>query len=160
MRATTAEWLARVITEHTDELAQELAQFVQQTMPLYAEAVGLALSMRRYFAALALAAAEGDATPLRGYLEWFVPLRLQDGAQGVDYIQLINQGEVLVLALITGEAADADRANDAQRLARSLGHNARLIVSEVNLQLLINPARYDDGAPALLPPRIPTTPAA
>ena len=65
----------------------------------------------------------------------------------------------MIQALIAQEADDAERSSDAQRLARSIGHNARLIVSEVNLQLLINPGYYDEMLPALLP-SISTTPAA
>ena len=161
MRATTAEWLAGIITAHADDLAQELAQFAQHTIPLYAAEAGDRLSpgMRHYFEAVAQAAADSDMAPLRGYLERFVPVRLQEGVPGEDYIQLVNQGETLIQALIAQEADDAERSSDAQRLARSIGHNARLIVSEVNLQLLINPGYYDEMLPARLP-SISTTPAA
>jgi hypothetical protein len=154
--------LAGIVTAHTGELAQELALFAQQTMPLYAAEEGARLppGMWHYFEAVAQAAADGDMAPLRGYLERFVPLRLQEGVPGEDYIQLVNQGETLIQALIAQEATDAERSSDAQRLTRSIGHNARLIISEVNLQLLINPGCYDEVLPASLPPRIPTTPAA
>jgi hypothetical protein len=157
MRATTADWLAGVITTHAETLAASLAQTTPFTSA--GEATRLPDNARQYFAALAQTVAEGDMAALRGYLEQCVPRHVQEGGDGGDCIELVNHAEELIEALITQEAADPDQGSDAQRLNRSMGLNARLIVSEVNLQLLINPARYED-APALLPVRLPTTPAA
>jgi len=162
MRATTAVWLADLITAHTDDLAADLGSFARQQIPLYAawDEDRVRGNMRDYYLALAQTAISGDAVPLRGYLERTVPLRLQEGARGADYIHLINHAEEQIQALITREAAGPSQRNDAHRLARGLGRNARLIISDVNLQLLVDPAAYDEHLAFLPPPLQPTQPAA
>jgi hypothetical protein len=160
MRATTADWLADLLTAHTADLAADLESFARRQIPFYAACDGdrVRQALRDYYGALAETVRRGDSMPLRGYLERVVPLLLQEGAPGGDYILLVTHAEERILALIAREAAGTERTGDAQRLARSIGHNTRLIISEVNLQLLIDPARYDEP-PARWPPPI-TTPAA
>lgn len=161
MRATTAVWLADLLTAHAAALAADLESWARRQIPFYATCDGdrVRQAMRDYYTAFAQAVRQGDSTPLRGYLERVVPLLLQEGARGGDYIRLVTYAEELVLALIAREAVGTNRTGDAQRLARSIGHNTRLIISEVNLQLLIDPAFYDDPL-ALLPPPLATPPAA
>jgi hypothetical protein len=147
MRATTADWLAASITAHRDTLAGDLGAFAQEQVPFYAstDREQLLRGMQRYFEALARAVADTDMAPLRTYLEQTIATQIQQGAEGATYIELINYADDLVAALIEHEASGAAQGDDARRTARSMGRNARLIVSEVNLKLLIDPAYYDDG---------------
>ena len=162
MRATTAVWLAGLITAHTDDLAADLGAFARQQIPCYAaeDQDCFHRSLVDYYAALVQSLAGGDMAPLRGYLERIVSVRLQAGVQGSDYIRLVNHAEEQMQALITREATGSTQRSAGQRLVRSLGHNARLIISEVNLQLLVDPAHYDEHLAFLPPPGASTQPAA
>ncbi len=162
MRATTADWLAASITAHRDRLAGDLGAFAQQQVPFYStfDRAQLLEGMQQYFEAMARAIAGTDMTPLRAYLEQTIAAQIQQGAEGANYIGLINYADDLVAALITQEATDAAQGDDARRTASSTSRNARLIVSEINLKLLIDPAYYDDGPLPYPPARWPVSPAA
>jgi hypothetical protein len=160
MRATTAIWLADLLTVRADDLAADLGSFARQQIPVYVaeDRERLDRGLAEYYIALARTVGGGDMAPLRGYLERVVSVRLQEGAQGADFIRLINHAEEQMQALIAREATGPAQRSEAQRLARGLGRNARLIISEVNLQLLVDPAHYDEHLAFLPPPRQPTQP--
>ncbi len=154
MTATTADWLAASITAHSAVLAGDLGAFAQQQVPFYStiDRARLLAGMQRYFEARARAIADTDMAPLRAYLEQTLSAQIQQGAEGAIYIGLINHADDLVAALIAHEAPNAAQGDDARRTARSTSRNARLIVSEINLKLLTDPAYYDDG-PLRYPPQ-------
>ena len=69
-------------------------------------------------------------------LERLVGARLGQRTAGTDYIWLLDRLEESMRALIERQASDPRRINEAHRLVRSTSRNTRLIISEINLQLL------------------------
>src|SRR5690242_13318438 len=138
MYSSAGPWLANLVMDHADDLSAHLAATVQRQIPFYAtwerERINQAINL--FCQSLAQVFATGDMAPVRVYLERLVGARLGQRTAGTDYIWLLDRLEESMRALIERQAGDPRRLNEAHRLVRSTSRNARLIISEINLQLL------------------------
>jgi hypothetical protein len=125
--------------DHGEDLSATLAQATQRQIPFYTtwEVAHIHESIAEYIQALAQVFATGDMAPVRACLEPLVSARIRQGATGTDYIWLLDRVEESMRGLIEHQTpADPRRTTEASRLIRSASRNARLIISEINLQTL------------------------
>ena len=140
MPQNTGPWIAQLIRAHQAQLAIDLATATRREVPFYAnwEPAQLAQGISGYFGVLADVFAGGDVALMRAYMERVTAARIRQGAGGMDYIWMLNQGEAGVRALI--EAAQPDpRCDDALRQLRTTHGTIGLIISEINLRALQAP---------------------
>jgi hypothetical protein len=139
MSTSAGPWLANLVMDHAEDLATGLARSAQRQIPFYAtwDARRVDHTIHLLYQALAQVFATGDMAPMRAYLERLVSTRPQPGGStGSECIWLLERLEESLRPLIARQPADPRRLAEAQRLLRSAGRNARLIISEINLQTL------------------------
>ncbi|HMA36473.1 MAG TPA: hypothetical protein VKY74_18595 [Chloroflexia bacterium] len=139
METPTGTWLAELILSHLDELAATLGEAARRDIPLYRamEPAVVHPLFAALYQVLAQTLAAGDMAPMRTYLQHVTVSRIRDGAAAASFIKLAEISDATVDRLVQRELPhDPAFAAEALRQVHTVSQNVRLILSEINLQLL------------------------
>jgi hypothetical protein len=134
--------LAALVRAHLDELAAHLAEAARRQIALYRnmDDVTAKTLFTALYQVLAQTFEAGDISPMRMYLQRVTADRIRDGVQAAAFIRLAELSEEFLGGLIMREwAAHPQKLAEGLRREQAINSSVRLILSEINLQLLARP---------------------